>query len=72
MYIKNCYLTLLVMFLVLPVFSQTWEDDSLVVRQILDTNGLDTVPVEKYGDISCLMNSRNIAFLKDLHKGIDF
>jgi hypothetical protein len=40
----------LLLLLTLPaiassIFSQTWKDDSLVVRQILDTNGLDTVQV---------------------------
>ncbi len=44
--IKKFCLPLLVMFLFLTVFSQTWEDDSLIVRQILDTNGLDTVLVD--------------------------
>ena len=37
------------LFLILAlstVFSQTWKEDSLVVRQILDTNGLQTVPVD--------------------------
>ncbi len=46
MYLYKYYTLIILIFSVLPVFSQTWKDDSLVVRQILDTNGLDTVPVD--------------------------
>ena len=46
MNLNKCLLTLLIVFLSLSTFSQTWEDDSLVIRQILDTNGLYSVPVD--------------------------
>ena len=46
LYQKIKILFLLLFILAFSVFTQTWKDDSLVVRQILDTNGLDTVPVE--------------------------
>ena len=46
MYVKNYYIPLLTVIMFLSVFSQSWEDDSLIVRQILDTNGLDTVSVD--------------------------
>ena len=46
MSMHKCLLTLLIVLITLPTFSQTWEDDSLIVRQILDTNGLDSVPVD--------------------------
>ena len=44
--IKKFYFSLLVMFLFLTAFSQTWEDDSVVIRQILDTNELYNIPVD--------------------------
>ena len=44
--IKMFYLPLLVIFLVFTVSSRTWEDDSLIVRQILDTNELYSIPVD--------------------------
>ncbi len=47
MYIRNYKLSLLVMIMFLPVFSQSWKDDSLAVRQILDTNGLENVKVDE-------------------------
>ncbi len=37
---------LILVLTAIQTFSQTWEDDSLVIRQILDTNGLYTVPVD--------------------------
>jgi len=39
-------ITYILIVLTLTVFSQTWKDDSLVIRQILDTNGLNTTTVE--------------------------
>jgi hypothetical protein len=32
--------------MICTTFAQTWKDDSLVVRQILDTNGLQAVPID--------------------------
>jgi len=49
----NLQLFLILMFF--TVFSQSWKEDSLVVRQILDTNGLDTVKVD---DIAKKYNER--------------
>ncbi len=46
MNLNKYLLVLLIAFLTHPTFSQTWQDDSLVVRQILDTNGLYTVMVD--------------------------
>jgi Leucine-rich repeat (LRR) protein len=43
-------LVLFPMLVVTTIYTQTWKDDSLVVRQILDTNGLQAVPVDSVVD----------------------
>jgi Leucine-rich repeat (LRR) protein len=45
---QRCFFQVLTFILTLLFLaaSQTWKDDSLVVRQILDTNGLTELPVE--------------------------
>jgi len=45
MCIKKSFLPLFIILTVSSLFSQTWEKDSLIVRQILDTNGLETILV---------------------------
>ena len=43
---------ILILFLPLNSISQTYSDDSLAVRAILDSNGLDSIAVESVTDSS--------------------
>jgi Leucine-rich repeat (LRR) protein len=43
---KRLLMTVLIICIVQGIFAQTWKEDSLIVRQILDTNGLMATSVE--------------------------